>query len=277
MRNWNPKDKSFHKYEVEDAERMGVKPWQIELLLLNPDYTSWGPHEDYMCGKESGWDSNQFFASWADFCGSFGKLDDLNELVNFYFAVERESEECKTCGGNGYHPKAQHVVNSFYSHMNPQGECWNDKITQDEVQALVDAGRLMDYTHEWTKGKGWVKKDPAVVPTAEEINSAQNMRGAGLRIHDAINQSILIDARLKRMGLPKTCPTCDGHGYVYTAPEPHVELVLWMIHPRKGAARGIEIKNIQQADLQDVFDFLRAARDRNHFRFSRIPTSAVIK
>jgi hypothetical protein len=140
--------------------------------------------------------------------------------------------------------------------MNPLGEHWNDKITEDEAAALVKAGR----------GKKGM--------TAKDFNDAERGRGLG---HDCINRGILTEARLKRLGLPVTCTKCEGHGHVFTTSEAHVELVLWMLHPRKGAARGIEIKNIKQDNLQDVFDFLRAARDRNHFRFSKIPTSATIK
>lgn len=89
---------------------------------------------------------------------------------------------------------------------------WHDKITQDEVQALVEANRLWDFTREWIPGEGWKDKDPPYTPTAEEVN-AWERDGFG---HDAINRWILIEARCKRLGVWGLCPTCNGHGDLAT-------------------------------------------------------------
>src|SRR5688572_3657616 len=97
-------------FDEDESAEINAEPWQIELLKLNPAYTSWGPHEDYMCGEKGGWDSRQIFATWKEF-GPW-ELDDLNECVNFYFSVERTTKDCPTCGGNGYHKDAQTVVNT---------------------------------------------------------------------------------------------------------------------------------------------------------------------
>lgn len=245
-------------YDENDARELNAKQWQLDLLKLNPEYVHWGPHEDYMWVKGEGWNSGMTFDSWADF-GPW-QLDDLNECANFYFSVVRESKDCPTCKGEGWHPKAMPVVNSFYAHMNPQGVQWSDQITQDEVQALVDEGRLRDFTRN---------KEPGYVPTADEVNRAQ--RGQGFIGHDAINRSILTRTRIQRLGLPLYCDTCRGNGYVHVADEAHVVLTLWMLHPRKGASRGVEIKNIQQADLPAVFRFLRQAAQRNANRFANVP------
>lgn len=242
-------------FDNEEANRLNAAPWQLETLKYNPSYTSWGPHEDYMGKEGSGWDCRQVFASWADF-GPWG-LDDLNECVNFYFSVNRASEECPVCLGNGYHRDAQTVVNTFYSHMNPRGEHWNDKITEDEVAALVKAGRLT----EWT-GKG-------KTPTAAEVNAAQN-RGP-FSGHDAINRMILTSTRLERLGLPVECDECEGHGHVFTAPDARVSLTLWMLHPRKGCSRGVEIETIREDELPPVVEWLRTAAARNADRFSKLP------
>jgi hypothetical protein len=254
MRNYDPTS----EYDRDDAKRMGAKPWQLELLALNPDYCSWGPHEDYMIqreGGDQGWGGNQFYDSWKDF-GPWG-VDDLNVCANFYFSVERDSKECPTCGGNGYHPDAQEVVNTFYRHQNARGISWSDKITQDELDVLIAEGRI---------------KEGASLADVNAANSYSRRPGSGFgHSHDAINRCILIEQRLKRLGLPKTCPACEGTGHVYTAPEPHVTLTLWWLHPRKGAQRAIEVKNIQQADLNDVYAFLTKAREQNDQRFSKIP------
>jgi hypothetical protein len=248
----------------DDAKRLNAEPWQLALLKANPPYCGWGPHEDYMITKGEGWNSRIFAPTWAEF-GPWN-LDDLNECVNFYFEVSRASEECKTCGGNGYHPEAQGVVNTFYSHMNPAGESWCKDVTQDEVLALVEAGRLMDWTHDFVPGEGWKKKVPEYTPTAAEVNAAQS----GLRSHDAINRGILTEARLKRLGLPVLCPSCEGRGETFTEPAAHVSLVLWWLHPRKGCSRGIEVTRLQREDLPAVQAFLKKAAERNAERFSGV-------
>lgn len=259
-------------HDDDEAARMGAEPWMLELLAANPSYLGWGPHEDYMIVRGDGWNSPQTYASWSDF-GPW-RLDDLNECVNFYFSVNRKAEDCAACGGDGYHPSAHRIVNSFYKHMAAgiglsESEAWHDKITQDEVQALVDAGRLMDFTHEFVAGEGWKPKVPAAVPTAAEVNAWERGRGIG---HDCINRHILTQQRIKReLGLQDhRCPSCEGHGYIYTAPAPHVTLTLWWLHPRKGCSRGIEVNNIQRKELPAVQRFLKEAAQRNADRFTGI-------
>ena len=236
-------------FDADEVECLNAEQWQLDLLKLNPEYVSWGPREDYMWVEGGGWSSSQIFDTWSAF-GPWS-LDDLNECANFYFSVNRDSKGCDVCGGSGYHAQAQHIANAFYAHMNPAGEHWNDKITQDELDALIDGGRL----------------NASI--TLAEVN-AQNAPGARGIGHDAINRHILIQARIKRLGLPSSCDNCGGDGYVYTAPVAHASLTLWMLHPRKGCSRGIEIKSIQQQDLPAVFAWLREAAARNARRFDAV-------
>lgn len=240
-------------YEEDEIEKLNAEPWQLDLLKLNPEYVYWGPHEDYMWKEGQGWESRVIVPTWGE--NKFG-LNDLNQCVNFYFSVSRASTECTCCGGNGYNSAAQEVVNSFYSHMNPKGDSWHDKITDDEVLALKEAGRL----HNFPKDK---------TPTAEEVNAAQHQ--CGLIGHDAINRSILTETRLKRLGIPLTCDKCDGNGYTFTAPSAHVSLTLWIIHPRKGCSRGVEIERVEESDLASIFTWLSTAAERNAQRFSKLP------
>ena len=259
------------RYQDDDeAIRLNAEPWQLALLKANPTYCAWGPNEDYMTTEGDGWNSRIIVSTWAEF-GPL-ELDDLNECVNFYFACNRSSETCAMCGGNGYHPDAHIVSETFYAHQCeargfPSAGAWHDKITQDEVQALIDGGRLHDLTHDFVAGEGWKPKATAVLPTAAEVNAMQHGRGFG---HDAINRMILIAARLKRLGLPKTCPACDGDGETFTEPAAHVSLVLWWLHPRKGCSRGIEVTRIQRDELPAVQAFLKSASDRNAERFAGI-------
>lgn len=240
-------------FDEDEAKKLNAQPWQLDLLKANPEYCHWGPHEDYMMNKEQGWNGRIIANSWEEF-GPW-ELDELNECVNFYFEVSKHSETCGNCGGNGYHTDAQRVVNTFYPHQCrefgiPSIDAWNDKITQEECDALIRENRVKEGS------------------TAEEINLLQRT-GKGLHTHDGINRSILIKARLERLGLPVYCEVCNGEGYTLHG-DAYVSLVLWWLHPRKGCSRGIEVKNIQQRDLPAVKDFLNKARERNAERFSGI-------
>lgn len=42
-------------------------------------------------------------------------------------------------------------------------------------------------------------------------------------------------------------------------------------HPRKGCSRGIEVQNVQESELPEIFAWLRQAAERNAERFSRLP------
>lgn len=237
--------------DEDEAKKINAEPWQLALLAANPGYLGWGPHEDYMCGKGEGWNSRIIVPTWAEF-GPWA-LDDLNECVNFYFEVSRASEECKTCGGNGHHPQAQEVQRSFYD-FEGTGARWVDNITQDECDALIAEKRLPEGT---------------AVATVNAANAHGGTRHWSLN-HDGINRSILIERRLDRMGLPKTCPACEGSGYTYTEPAAHVSLILWWLHPRKGCSRGIEVTRLERNDLPAVKAFLAEAATRNADRFKGI-------
>lgn len=256
------------EYELKEVSAIRAELWQLDLLKLNPSYVHWGPHEDYMWNEKDGWDGRKLFKSWEEF-GPW-ELDELNEVVHFYFEIERENKECVACEGSGLAPESKKISDAFYSHSCPPGmEPWNDKITQDEVEALVKHGRLRDFTHEFVAGEGWKEKNPPYMPTAAEVNELQNTRGKMLASHDAINRWILIETRCKRLGLPYHCTTCNGDGIVYTAEKSHTNLILWVLHPRKGCSRGVEVR-IEQKDLPAVFLYLRNAAKRNEDRFSKI-------
>jgi len=85
---------------------------------------------------------------------------------------------------------------------------WCHHLNQDDVNALVAAGRLLDFTHTWTKEKGWQPKVPPYIPTAAEVN-VSSLQGLG---HDSINQWVCVDAEAKRLGYDKHCKRCKGEG-----------------------------------------------------------------
>lgn len=290
--------------DMKEAARLEAPVWMLQQLKLNPSYVYWGPHEDYMWKDGRGWDSRVICDSWKGY--EFG-LDDLNEVVNFYFEINRPHKDCENCAGKGSHPDAQWITESWYSHSSPftkpdEGErqskavlerfgcqfkdgingrgtlppdevinrygkaflehCvstienggeWYTNITQDEVEALREAGRLWDF------------KTP---PTADEVNQWAR-RPVGFA-HDAINAWICQKRRCQRLGVPLHCLICEGHGHLFTGPA-YLSLIVWVLHPRKGCSRGVEINHIREAELPEVYTYLRAAAERNAQRFSLIP------
>lgn len=85
---------------------------------------------------------------------------------------------------------------------------WQHHLDQDDVNALVEAGRLMSFTHTWDPENRWQKIEPPVIPTAAEVN-VWSLQGMG---HDSLNQMYALSARCERQGITVACPTCDGHG-----------------------------------------------------------------
>jgi hypothetical protein len=85
----------MRKYPYNQLSQLNSQPWQLEVLKLNPDYTSWGVYEDYMSKTGNGWDCAQFFQTWS----AFGPwtLDSYNEVVNFYFQTTQPHHQCPTC------------------------------------------------------------------------------------------------------------------------------------------------------------------------------------
>lgn len=254
MRSFNANDKDDRK-TVKDER---IEPWMLALLALNPEYTCWGPYEDYMT-KEGGWDGRLIAETWAD---APRMLDSYNECVHFYFYAERDSKTCEACDGSGHNPETKAIADGFYAHSSPTGRGWNDAITQDEVEALQEQGRL----RKWING-AWTR----VPLSAAEVNAA-NRRGGMLADlgHDGINRWILIETRAKRLGVFGDCATCKGKGHVYTADAARLGIVLWLLHPRKGCSRGVDVRNIRRDELPQVRKYLTDAAQRNAERFARV-------
>jgi len=272
--------------DLKDLERLNAKPWQIELLKKNPEYVYWGNHEDYMSDKDGGWRAPAEFDTIE---GLFG-LDELNELVNFYFEIYRKSHECPHCDGRGLNPATKKISDDWYAFDNPRyinvdanyrynDNAWSHHITDVEVEALVKGGRISDVsgfngwfeeeTQQWYSWINGVKTNvmQPEYPTAESVNNWSKSRGLG---HDSINQWICVKARAKHLGVYGYCEHCEGHGHIFDAPEASVGLQLWYLHPRKGAARGVYIKNVQEHEVPQVIAYLKEAAERNANRFSKL-------
>lgn len=92
---------------------------------------------------------------------------------------------------------------------------WSHHLNADDVGALVASGRLMDFTHTWSRETGWKPKEPAYLPTPQEVND-WSLQGFG---HDSCNAYICIKAECERRGEPHTCATCDGEGEIWPSEE----------------------------------------------------------
>lgn len=92
---------------------------------------------------------------------------------------------------------------------------WSHHLNQSDVDALVKEGRLMDFTHSWTRETKWVKKDPEYHPTAHEVND-WSIQGFG---HDSINQWIVVKAEALRLGIETQCEHCKGEGSLWDSEE----------------------------------------------------------
>lgn len=138
----------------------------------------------------------------------------LNKVWEGYINPYPGPLTCNLCDGSGYNTATKQIADEFYDHDGDGSRCWCNSITQDEVRALVDQNRLMDFTHTWKQGEGWKRHEDGYIPTADEVNR-WNQRGFG---HDAINCFILIEARARRLGVFGKCPVCNGEG---TLPHPN--------------------------------------------------------
>lgn len=269
------------EYDVKDLLQLNAEKWQIDLLDKNPEYVWWGNYEDYMSGKENGnWGSpvelERFSEVW--------EPDELNEIVNFYFSVQRENHECPKCEGNNLNPETMSLSDDWYD-FERTGRRWCDDIGEVEVEALVKGGRLsdlMDGRYRYDEKKDvWLSMDMSLpmrdrvfvecdkpkLPTPEEVNVwSRNGRMGG---HDAINRWICVEARAKHLGVYGHCDECEG-GYIYDEDKAKVSLQLWFIHPRKGSSRGVYIKEIKENEIPDVVEYLKVAAKRNQNRFEKL-------
>lgn len=110
----------------------------------------------------------------------------------------------RTTGEDTVRAEAQRMCDIYNGQL-------SHNLNQDDVDALVEAGRLMDFTHTWSEGPGWVKKDPEYRPTADEVN-LWSLHGMG---HDSINCGVVLKSRCERIGVSHLCPTCNGEAESY--------------------------------------------------------------
>ena len=137
-----------------------------------------------------------------------------------------EHRTCPFCEGSGYNAETYKIERAFYDHDGGRtpgvhSKRWCDKITQDEVDALVAAGRL-------PRWNGETRRWDSVPRTAEEVNAANaRPRMLGELDHDAINRGILVETRAKRLGVYGRCEACGGDGSLWRTPQARAAAEAW--------------------------------------------------
>lgn len=134
--------------------------------------------------------------------------------------------ECTACNGSGMNPATKKLSDDWYTHLRTDGqEGWGLHLEQGDVDALVKADRLWDFTRvpindeqkELVRKKladgdnSWLPFNNGYHPTAEEVNEWAK-QGFG---HDSINHSICVEARAKREDIYGSCRLCGGMGHYW--------------------------------------------------------------
>lgn len=99
---------------------------------------------------------------------------------------------------------------------------WSHHLAQEDVDALIAADQLRDFTHTVTDA-GWQPKTPPYRPTAAEVNE-WSITGMG---HDSMNCWAVVRAACGREGVPYECQTCGGHATVEAYPGQRQDADCW--------------------------------------------------
>jgi hypothetical protein len=176
-------------------------------------------------------------------CGGSGSSKEMNHLKDLWYGyaafkpedrgsvrfehdnyVIRSIAERNVNNAPEYYGKGEGAVQSearrLCLHFNRR---WCYHLNQDDVDALVEGGRLYDFTHEWKQGEGWTPKPWVQNPTAAEVNE-WSLAGLG---HDSINQWIVCKAECARHGWPTECSACNGEGDRWPSEEAKAVYEAW--------------------------------------------------
>lgn len=165
----------------------------------------------------------------------------------------------------GYYGRGEAAVRReaerLFGHWRGQ---WCHHLIQADVDALIAAGRLMDFTHtprtpeqvEIVTAKvaagdnSWLPESNGYVPTADEVN-AWGIAGFG---HDAINRWICIKARCKRTKVAVNCRACKGEGSVWHSDEAKRRSRAWRKYePPKGDGYQLWESTSEGSPISPVF------------------------
>lgn len=233
-------------YEIildKDDENYESLPEYIKkcLSISEPFYNMWGNGCDYMRKNNAQWNSDVELDSIAD----MWELDELNEIVNFYFRAERKVKECPLCNGCGLSQKSIRERDNFqYDKKN---------LTETDLEALDKAGWFQYYGGR-----------------PESISDLFNNKKFDDFDIDFLRIQTVLKNRAKLGGYDYICSECKGKGELLLESEYHLALQLWCLHPRKSASHGVLIHNIKESDLPIVYSLLNTAKERFNQKFSGI-------
>jgi hypothetical protein len=128
--------------------------------------------------------------------------------MEFIEDAQEIGSTCRSCRGTGYNSATLELHDTFGGQ-----EGWGHYLAQDEADALAEAGRLWELTHQYVPESEarWEWKEPRVRPSAAQVNG-WSRRGFG---HDAVNRRLCVEARAMRLGTYGLCDTCGGSGEVF--------------------------------------------------------------
>ncbi len=178
-----------------------------------------------------------------------------------------DCQECEACSGTGYNEATKKISDMWYNFDNEYEQKWCYNLSQEDVDALVEADRLWDFTRRPINdkqkevvekkledgGNSWLPYDNGYEPTAEEVNEwARNGMG-----HDAINKSICVEARAKREGVWGYCELCEGSGRVFATDEIEKKHKQWEpFDPPKGEGYQLWENTTEGSPSSPVFETL---------------------
>lgn len=129
----------------------------------------------------------------------------INGMIWKGYANPYQGLECSACDGSGESPELKDLSDNWHAFKDKSRQ-WKHSITQDEVQALIDNGRLSELTNGGTH-----------IPTAREVNKWSSLSVMG---HDAINKWICVKTRANRLGITEIeCKYCKGEGVLWPDPK----------------------------------------------------------
>lgn len=126
---------------------------------------------------------------------------------------------------------------------------WQYQLSRDDVNALVEAGRLRDFI-----------KEPGYVPTPDEVNSwslnSWSLVGMGF---DTIAEWVCVKARCDREGVPVECPRCKGEDHLWASDEARQLWEAWEpTEPPSGPGFQLWETTSEGSPISPVFETLDA-------------------
>lgn len=256
---------------INDSDLLdfNAKDWQLKALHYNPNYVYWGNNEDYM-SSGSGWSEPLNISSYSDF--SF-ELDELNELVNFYFFIYKDTKQCPDCE-LGYSKEYEEERSIYYNRPFYELCPKQKRILVENGRVFVEKQKFYKKNNKWFLNSVEIKEPSylwndswAFYPEYKNIKSSKAKKIATF-FGDAIDSHLIIKAALAD-GVDHVCNTCNGKSKLAIS-DCKLGLQLWFLHPRKGCSRGVKIELILEDDLPKAISFLKKAKERNNERFSKL-------